>query len=220
VTARSSRTVVKIRPSLILAFALPSLFSLTACVSNKSADPRLSSVMHQCFRTTDDAVLYETPFCPPQSGVNTRSACVTVKYLNSFRPPVTLREFNTSGRADEEVMHELRRSAEGQDLFAPSPDKIHVLGVLIWGTSFTIQSVHRYSNYTDGAIWITTAQILDGEFAGHFITLPWENLMQQFPGDGGWITDFVQREPFVRDPYTPQINSKKMVPCEAPATPH
>jgi hypothetical protein len=80
--------------------------------------------------------------------------------------------------------------------------------------------MHRFTNYTEGATWIATAQIRDGQFAGQVITLPWENVMHQFPGYGGWITDFVQREPFVRDPYRPQINFQKMVPCEAPAAPH
>ena len=44
---------------------LMAVLSLTACVTEKSADPRLSSVMHRCFRTTSDAVLYQTNKCPP-----------------------------------------------------------------------------------------------------------------------------------------------------------
>jgi hypothetical protein len=145
--------------SLILLLALLSLLSLTACTINHSADPKLGSILHQCFRTTDDAVLYETPFCPPHSGLSKASTCVTVRYLNSFRPPVTLREFSTSGRAEEAVVSELRRPAEeGQGLFTPAPEKIHILGVLIWanilhrGGHASLHKLHRGRHLdSDGA---------------------------------------------------------------------
>jgi hypothetical protein len=215
---RSSRTPDRETPGpLILSFALLSLLSLTACVTNKSSDPRLSSVMHKCFQTTDDAVVYETPFCPPQPGLSNSSTCVTVKYLGSFYPRLTLREFkSTSARVDEQVMHELRRPSENYQggIFAPSSDKVRVFGALIWPTSFTIVSMRRYADYENDAFWIVTAQIRDGEFAGRAITLPWNSIMRQFPGRDGWITDHAQQNPIRDSPYPPQIDSKKMVPCE------
>src|SRR5579863_4524496 len=169
------------RPPLMHRFALWALLSLTACTTNHSADPKLASVMHKCFQTTDDAVLYETPFCPPQSGLSGSTTCMTIKYLNSFRPPLTLREFNsTSARVDEEVMDQLRKPVEKwQGIFGASPKDIRLVGTLVWPTSFTIEGMRRYVNYEQVDIWITTAQIRDGELAGKIITLPWEDLMQQ-----------------------------------------
>jgi hypothetical protein len=38
---------------------LIAVISLAACVTEKSSDPRLGSVMHQCFRTTGNAVLFK-----------------------------------------------------------------------------------------------------------------------------------------------------------------
>jgi hypothetical protein len=167
---------------------LLSLLLITACVTDKSSDARLSAAMHRCFRTTDDAVLYQTNKCPPLSGSDT-STCTTLKYLNSFAPPAN------------------------RGLLVATP-KVNSLGAVTRGTSFTIEAMRRFSHPEQGSIWITTAQIRDGEFTGQMITLPWDDLSLEFHGDGGWIKDFVQREPFVRDPYRPQIDYSKMVPCE------
>jgi hypothetical protein len=191
------------------------LVPFSACVTNKSSDPRLASVMHQCFQTTDDALLYQTPYCPSLTGVTSTSTCITVQYLNSFYPPVTLKDFNTSARAEEDVMHELRRPGEnGHGVFTPSVDTIRVLGALVWPTSFTIESMRRYSNPEEGGYWIVTVKIRDGQFAGQQITLPWSAFMHPSQAFGGWITDSLQRQPFAHDAYRPQIDSTKMVPRE------
>src|SRR5450631_362732 len=204
-TVRQSRTSV----------ALFSFLSLTPCVTDKSSDPRLAGVMHHCFRATDDAVLYRTNLCPPIGGLSDTSTCVTVKYLNSFSPPVTLMEFKSnSDGAAASVAEQLTPGAK-HGLLIPTPQATS-LGPLTKGTSFTIEGMRRFSHPEQGDMWITTAIIRDGEFAGQIITLPWDNLYLMFHGDGGWITDFVQREPFIRDPYRPQINSTKMIPCESP----
>ena len=103
---------------------------------------------------------------------------------------------------------------KGGGLFTPAPERIRVLGTLVWPTSFTVEVMRRFTNYTEGATWIATAQIRDAQFAGQLITLPWENLMSQFPGDGGWITNYVQQKPFRNDPYPPQINLRKWSPAK------
>jgi hypothetical protein len=192
---------------------LLSLLSMTACVTDQSSDARLSAVIRKCYRTTDDAVLYQTNKCPPLSGSDT-STCTTMKYLNSFSPPVTLSEFNSNLhgaaiRVAEQVTPPAKRG-----LLIATP-KVNSLGAVTRGTSFTIEAMRRFSHPEQGSIWITTAEIRDGQFAGQMITLPWDDLYLEFHGDGAWITDFVQREPFVRDPYRLQIDSSKMVPCEA-----
>jgi hypothetical protein len=191
---------------------LLSLLLITACVTDKSSDARLSAAMHRCFRTTDDAVLYQTNKCPPLSGGDT-STCTTLKYLNSFAPPVTLSEFNSNLHgAATRVAEQITPPANG-GLLVATP-KVNSLGAVTRGTSFTIEAMRRFSHPEQGSIWITTAQIRDGKFTGQMITLPWDDLSLEFHGDGGWIKDFVQREPFVRDPYRPQIDYSKMVSCE------
>jgi hypothetical protein len=198
--------------------ALLLLFSLTACVTNKSSDPRLASIVHQCFRTTDDAVLFQTSSCPPLDGMSATSTCVTVKYLSSFSPPITLRDYNANaagaaGRVSDELS---ARSSVSRGLLRPR-ERASLLGILKSGTPFTVQNMRRFSHPEQGSIWITTAKIDEGEFSGESITLPWDNLSLEFNGEGGWMKDFVQRQPFIDDPYRPQINSTKMVPCEASA---
>jgi len=191
---------------------LLSLLSLTACVTDKSSDGRLSAVMHKCFRTTDDAILYQTNKCPPLGGSDT-STCITIKYLNSFSPPVTLTEFksNLHGAASR-VAEQITPPAK-HGLLIATP-KVNPLGAVTKGTSFTIEAMRRFSHPEQGSIWVTAAHIRDGQFVGQMFTLPWDDLYLEFHGDGGWITDFVRREPFVRDPYRPQVDSSKMVPCE------
>jgi hypothetical protein len=191
---------------------LLSFLHLTACVTDKSADPRLGVVMHQCFRTTEDAVLYHNHTCPPIHGLSGVSACDTLIYLGSFSPPITLGEFNAGDRgAATQVQRQLGAHAKDGSELNP------VLGTLNKGTSFTIESMRRFSHYEQGDIWIVSAQLRDGPFSGRQIILPWHNLYLQFHGDGGWINDYVQRDPFVRDPYRLQIDSTKMVPCGSSA---
>jgi hypothetical protein len=191
---------------------LLSLSLLSACVTDKSADPRLSVVMHQCFRTTGDAVLYHNHTCPPTQGLSDVSACDTLTYFSSFSPPITLGEFNSNDRgAATRVQEQIGAHAKDGSELNP------VLGTLIKGTSFTVERMRRFSHYEQGDIWIVSAQLRDGPFSGRQIILPWHNLYLQFHGDGGWINDYVQREPFIRDPYRLQIDSTKMVPCGSPA---
>lgn len=193
---------------------LLSVLSLTACVTDKSSDAKLSGVMHHCFRTTGDAVLYQTNKCPPLDGSDT-STCITLKYLDSFSPPVTLIEFKSNSLgAAERVTEQITPPAKHALLIATP--KVTSLGAVTRGTSFTVVGMRRFSHPEQGAIWITTAKIRDGEFAGQMITLPWDDLYLEFHGDGAWITDFLQREPFIRDPYRPQIDLKKMTPCTTP----
>jgi hypothetical protein len=189
--------------------------SITACVTDKSSDSKLGGVMHQCFRTTGDAVLYQTNKCPPQSGLNGTSTCITLKYLDRFSPPVTLNEFKSNSYGAGERVAEQITTPTKHALLITTPSVIS-LGAVTRGTSFTVEGMRRFSHPEQGSIWITTAKIRDGEFAGQMITLPWDDLSLAFHGDGGWIKDFVQREPFIRDPYRPQIDSKKMIPCESP----
>jgi hypothetical protein len=113
------------------------LLSLAACVTNKSSDPRLSSVVHQCFRTTDDAILFQTSSCPPLNGMSAISTCVTVKYLSSFSPPITLREYNTnSSGAAWRVSDELAaRSTVFRGVLRPR-EHASLLGILKSGTPF------------------------------------------------------------------------------------
>jgi hypothetical protein len=186
--------------------------TLTACVTERSSDPRLGSVMHKCFHTTGDAVLYQTNKCPPMSGMALTSTCLTVKYLSNLSPPATLSDFDHG--AATSIAEQLTPRAKRALLIA-NPEA-SVLGPLTTGTSFTIEDMHRFSHPEQGSIWITTAKILDGQFAGQKITLPWDDLYLEFHGDGAWIKDFVQREPFIRDPYRPQIDSTKMIPCDTP----
>jgi hypothetical protein len=186
--------------------------SMTACVTDKSSDTRLRAVIHKCFRTTDDAVLYQTNKCPPLNGSDT-TTCITMKYLNSFSPPATLSEFNSNLHGAATRVAEQITPPAKRGLLIATP-KVNSLGAVTRGTSFTVEAMRRFSHPEQGSIWITTVQIRDGQFAGQMITLPWDDLYLEFHGDGGWITDFVQREPFVRDPYRPQIDSSKMVSCE------
>jgi hypothetical protein len=192
------------------------IVTLTACVTEKSADPRLANVIHKCFRVTGDAVLYRTNKCPPQSGLSGTSTCITVKYLDRFLPPVTLSEFNSNSHGAAASVAEQLTPPVKRGLLIPKPE-VTVLGPLTKGTSFTIEAMHRFSHPEQGSIWITTAKLLDGPFAGQTITLPWDDLYLEFHGDGAWIKDFLQREPFIRDPYRPQIDSTKMTPCETAA---
>jgi len=156
---------------------LLSWLSMTACATDMSSDARLSAVMNKCFRTTEDAVLY----------------------LNRFSPPVTLSEFNSNfhGAATSVARQITPPPKRGLLIAAP---KVNSLGAVTRGTPFTIEAMRRFSHPEQGSIWITAARIRDGQFAGQMITLPWDDLYLEFHGDGGWITDFVQREPFVRDP--------------------
>lgn len=187
---------------------LLSFLHLTACVTDKSADPRLGVVMHQCFRTTEDAVLYHNHTCPPIQGLSGVSACDTLIYLISFSPRITLGEFNASDReAATQVQRQIGAHAKDGSELNP------VLGTLIKGTTFTVERMRRFSHYEQGDIWIVSAQLRDGPFAGRQVTLPWNDLYLPFHGNGGWINDYVRRDPFVRDPYRLQIDSTKMVPC-------
>jgi hypothetical protein len=211
-TTRSSgqrKTLRDRQPNVCL--VLMAVLSLTACVTERSADPRLGSLLHRCFRTTGDAVLYQSNTCPPAGGMATTSTCLTVKYLSDLSPPATLNDFDHGAASIAEQLTPHAKRA----LLMQNPD-VSVLGPLTQRTAFTIEGMHRFSHPEQGSIWITTAKISDGPFAGRTITLPWDDLYLQFHGDGGWITDFVQREPFIRDPYRPQINSAKMIPCESP----
>jgi len=186
---------------------------LAACVTEKSADSRLGSVMHKCFRTTGDAVLYQTNKCPPQSGLSGTSTCITVKYLDRFLARVTLSEFKSNSHGAAASVAEQLIPLAKHGLMIPKPE-VTVLGPLTKGTSFTIEAMHRFSHPEQGSIWITTAKILDGQFADQTITLPWDDLYLEFHGDGAWIKDFVQREPFIRDPYRPQVDSTTMIACD------
>jgi len=199
-----------------LAFALLYL-SIGACVSEKSSDPRLGNIIHQCFRITDDAILYRTPNCPPVGGLNGTSTCVTLRYLNKFSPPLTLSEFNMDAHgAAATVAEQLTPRANGGPLLRAlnAPPKATLLGSLAKGTSITIEGMRRFSHPEQGSMWVTTAAIHEGEFANLPITLPWKNLGLEFHGDGGWINDFVQLSPFVVDPYRPQIDLTALIPCE------
>jgi hypothetical protein len=204
------RKARRIRPPDIC-LVLLAVLSLAACVTEKSADSRLSGVMHKCFRTTGDAVLYQSNKCPPMGGMATTSTCLTVKNLSDLSPPATLSDFDHGAASIADRLTPSARRA----LLIPNPD-VSVIGPLTQGTSLTIEGMHRFSHPEQGSIWITTAKILDGQFAGQTITLPWDDLYLQFHGDGAWIKDFVQRDPFIRDPYRPQIDSKVMIPCEIP----
>jgi hypothetical protein len=176
--------------------------------------PRLAGVMHQCFRTTGDAVLFQTNKCPPL-GPSDTSTCVTLKYLNSFSPPVTLSEFNSNSHgAADRVTQQITPPAK-HGLLIATP-KVTSLGALIQGTTFTVEDIRRFSHPEQGSIWIISATIREGKFTGQTITLPWDDLYLEFHGDGAWIKDFVQREPFTRDPYSPQLDSTKMIPCATP----
>lgn len=73
---------------------LIAMVTLTACVTEKNADPRLGSVTHKCLHTTGDAVLYQTNKCPPMGGMASTSTCLTVKYLSDLSPPATLSDFD------------------------------------------------------------------------------------------------------------------------------
>jgi hypothetical protein len=191
---------------------LLSFLYVTACVTDKSADPRLSVVMHHCFRTTGDAVLYHNHTCPPTQGLSGVSACDTLIYLSSFSPPITLGEFNASDRgAATRVQRQIGAHAKDGSELNP------VLGTLIKGTPFTVERMRRFSHYEQGDIWIVSAQLSDGPFAGRLVTLPWNDLYLPFHGNGGWINDYVQRDPFVRDAYRLQIDSTKMVSCDISA---
>jgi hypothetical protein len=188
---------------------LIAMATLTSCVTEKRADPRLGSVMHKCFHTTGDAILYQTNKCPPMGGMASTSTCLTVKYLSDLPHPAALSDFdNGAARIAEQLTPSAKRA-----LLIPNPE-VSVRGPLTQGTSFTIEDMHRFSHPEQGSIWITTAKIIDGQFAGQTITLPWDDLYLEFQGDGAWIKDFLQREPFIRDPYRPQIDSTKMTPCD------
>jgi hypothetical protein len=219
-TAVPKRALTVSQP-IAVSGVLLAFLSLTGCLSDRSADPRLGSVMHQCFRTTDDAVLYQTPNCPPTgNGMSGTSTCTTLRYLSSFSPPVTLNEYNSNSQgAAARVAELLKPVANGGPLLRAlsTPPKATLFGTMPAGTSFTVEGMHRFSHPEQGSIWITTAQIREGEFAGRMITLPWDSLDLEFHGDGAWIKDFIQREPFVIDPSRPQIDSTAMVPCETSA---
>lgn len=189
---------------------LIAMVTLTACVTDKSADPRLGSVLHKCFRTVGDAVLYQSNKCPPTGGMASTSTCLTVKNLSDLSPPATLSDFDHG--AATSIAEQMTPSAK-RALLITNPE-VSVLGPLTKGTSFTIEGMHRFSHPEQGSIWVTTAKILDGQFAGRQITLPWDNLSLEFRGDGAWIKDFLQRDPFTRDPYRPQVDSAKMIPCD------
>jgi hypothetical protein len=47
------------------------------------------------------------------------------------------------------------------------------------------------------------------------ITLPWNSIMKSWPGRGGWIEDYIQQKPMRVDAYPAQIDSRKMIPCDA-----
>jgi hypothetical protein len=123
--------------------------------------------------------------------------------------------FNSSPRGAAASVTEQLTPPAKRGLLIPKSEVI-VLGPLTKGASFNVEGMHRFSHPEQGSIWITTAKILDGQFAGQTVTLPWDDLYLEFHGDGAWIKDFVQREPFIRDPYRPQIDSKEMIPCDIP----
>ena len=103
---------------------------------------------------------------------------------------------------------------KGGGLFTPAPERIRVLGAIVWPTSFTVEGMRRYSNYEAGDTWIVTAIIRDGTFAGQLITLPWDNVMSQFPGDGGWIANYIQRKPFRQTPTRRKSTPRKWSPAK------
>ena len=221
VMANAERRSITANRPLMAMGALLVLLSLSGCVSDRSADPRLAGVMHQCFRFTDDAVLYQTPNCPPTNSGGGTSTCTTVRYLRSFSLPVSLNEFNSNSQgAADRVAEHLKPTPTGGPLLRAlsAPPKATLFGTLTAGTSFTVEGMRRFSHPEQGSIWITTVQIRDGEFSGRKVTLPWDSLDLEFQGDGAWIKDFVQRAPFSVDPYRPLIDSSAMVPCKSSAT--
>jgi hypothetical protein len=115
-TTAPQEYIVTMNPGFLPAVLL-AVLSLTACATDKSSDPRLSSVIHQCFRITGDAVLFETPNCPPLGGPIGTSTCVTIKYLSHFSPPVALSEFNADSHgAAASVAQQLTPRANGGPL--------------------------------------------------------------------------------------------------------
>src|ERR1700686_3535920 len=137
--------IASLRLTAYVVLVLSSSSFLTACVTDKSCDSRLSTVMHKCFRTTDDSVLYQTNKCPPNGGMSTTSTCTTLKYLSSFSPPVTLSEFNSNlyGAATR-VAERITPPASG-GLLNPAP-RVKSLGAVTRGTSFTIEAMRRFSH--------------------------------------------------------------------------
>jgi hypothetical protein len=164
-------------PRLIMLIAF-----LTGCGGPvRNTDPRISTLIHQCFATVKESIFLSSR-CQPVWGW---PYCDNVKALNAEQTrlpnlpqlPPTLQAFHE----DPSYWTAQIRAQQAQFL-KKNDDHLVVYGGLSVGTQLEIVQVSRWVDCENGIFWIAYANIRDGEFKGRRVLLSWYGL-----GQPGWI---------------------------------
>jgi hypothetical protein len=169
------------RPSLIASIAI-----LAGCnVSTvRDADPRISTLIHQCFATVKESIFLSGK-CQP---VGTWAYCDSVRGLDPHPDPrwtfpqfpPTLQAYRDDPGYWSGRIHMAEKYRQGSQI---QPDHLVIYGGIPMGTPLEIVEVSRWFRGESGTDWIAYAVIRDGEFKGRRILLPWDG-----SGDIPWLT--------------------------------
>ena len=157
---------------------------LAGCNATKvhDTDPRISALIHQCFATVKESIFF-SGHCQP---IGSWTYCDTLRSLDPQPDPrwkfpqfpPTLQAYHNdpiywSGRIHEEEKYRQRSHIQS--------DHVVIYGGLPIGTQLEILEVFRWFNGENGTFWIAYAVILDGEFKGRRLLLPWEGSSGDLP---------------------------------------
>lgn len=198
------------RLALIVLTAL--LAGCPATTAVRQTDPRIGAVIHQCFATVKEAIFLSTD-CQPMFGY---AYCDTVRSLDPEphpnwqfpQFPPSLQAFRDDRLDWTRRIHEAEQYRRGHGGIEYRQDRVVIYGGLPVGTQIEIVQVSRWFNGENGTFWIAYAVILDGEFKGRQILLPW-------PGTGEWIVVPYDRK--TREFKDPEVDSRFLTQCEAKA---
>lgn len=179
------------------------LVLVAACSVDHTDDPHLSGLVHQCFATVKDGIIYQT-VCPPVSpgsfGFRGDSYCDTVTYVDQFPYAVTLNSFEADPQHwSEQISKTIKKASNAYGEFI-------VRGGLPAGTTFEITQMYRWNNGENGTFWLAIAAIRDGKFKGNRFTLPWAGSPPSYTFP--WL-----RSAYPRRTIYPAIDARYMTPC-------
>lgn len=182
---------------------------VVACTVDHTNDVQLSGLVHQCFSTVKESILYQTA-CPPVGPWRERNmagwACDTVTYVDEFPFPLTLQSYQ------EDPQHVAGRIREVMTASDVRPGKVTVLGGLAAGISFEITQMYRWTNGENGTFWLAIASVRDGEYKGIRILLPWDGSPRSYTKGPWMIQPKLATSPLRRSKY-PEFDPKYMTRC-------
>lgn len=165
---------------------IASIALLAGCNASavRDDDPRISTLIHQCFATLKESIFFSRR-CQP---VGTWAYCDTVRGLDPNPDPrwkfpqfpPTLQAYRDDPGYWSDRIHIAEKYGQRSLI---QPDHVVIYGGLPIGTPLEIVEVSRWFNGENGTFWIAYAVIRDGEFKGRRIFLPSEG-----SGDIPWLT--------------------------------